>query len=112
MLVKAIRGFSPATGGPIAPGDVFTLPAGADWLKAGLVEKADAGAKETRFVEPQESGERPGSGIREAVKEVLEARADGAKVTPEKVDAAVRGIKEKKAATARKQAAKAKKKAA
>ena len=38
MKVKALISFSDSVHGTRAGGDVFELPEGADWLRAGLVE--------------------------------------------------------------------------
>jgi len=38
MKVKALNSFSDSVYGTRAAGDEFELPAGADWLRAGLVE--------------------------------------------------------------------------
>lgn len=40
MKVRALNSFSDSVHGTHAAGDVFYLPEGADWLRAGLVEVA------------------------------------------------------------------------
>lgn len=45
MRVRAVRGFS-GLRGTHAPGDVFDLPDGVNWLEAGLVEPVDTGEVE------------------------------------------------------------------
>lgn len=47
MKVRALTSFSDVQGSH-SPGDVFELPEGADWLRAGFVEPAEKAAKPAR----------------------------------------------------------------
>lgn len=69
MQVKAVTGFVARLDGQVyrvAPGDVLTLPAGADWLIAGLVESIKDGAPENASLKAPERAVKKTSKARTA----------------------------------------------
>ena len=55
MLVKALKSCVDGKYGRHSSGDVFEIPNGADWVKAGLVEIVEGDGIETASIQPPEN---------------------------------------------------------